>query len=95
MALAEGRSQHLSEKRKGGDRRTGGQKIGKPDDAVYSKRPGPSLSPKQRQMNASSIENEDRVIRARQRISDGFYDKDEVRRAIAEALVFVLSARRN
>jgi hypothetical protein len=34
-------------------------------------------------------------VMARQRISEGFYDRDEVRRAIAEALVFVLGARRD
>jgi hypothetical protein len=85
----------LSEDRKGGDRPTGAKKSRQPDDAAFSRKPGPSPSPKQRQMNASNIESDDRVIRARQRISDGFYDKDEVRRAIAEALVFVLSARRS
>jgi hypothetical protein len=85
----------LSENRKGGDGPTGAKKRREPDDAVFSKKAGPSPSPEQRQMNASNIENDDRVVRARQRISDGFYDKDEVRRAIAEALVFVLSTRRN
>ena len=86
----------MSEDRKGGDGPTGAKKGSEPDDAVFSKKAGPSSpSPEQRPMNASNIENDDRVTRARQRISDGFYDNDEVRRAIAEALVFVLSARRN
>ena len=85
----------MSEDRKGGERPTGAKKGGEPDDAVFSKNAGPSPSPERRKMNASSIDSDDRVIRARQRISDGFYDKDEVRRAIAEALVFVLSTRRN
>ena len=84
----------MSEDRKGRDRLTGAEDK-KPDDAVSANKTGPSPSPEQRSMNASNIESDDRVIRARQRISDGFYDKDEVRRAIAEALVFVLSARRN
>ena len=85
----------MSENRKGGDGPTGAKKGSEPGDAVFSKKAGPSPSPELRPMNASNTENDDRVIRARQRISDGFYDKDAVRRAIAEALVFVLSARRN
>ena len=86
----------MSENRKGGDGPTGAKKGSEPGDAVFSKKAGPSPSPELRPMNASNnIENDDRVTRARQRISDGFYDKDAVRRAIAEALVFVLSARRN
>ena len=56
---------------------------------------GPPTSSGHGQMNASQIESDDRVIRARQRISEGFYDRDDVRRAIAEALMFVLSARRD
>jgi hypothetical protein len=92
--VSKGRRQHLSENRKGGDGPTGAKKGSEPGDAVFSKKAGPSPSPELRPMNAS-IENDDRITRARQRISDGFYDKDTVRRAIAEALVFVLSARRN
>lgn len=84
----------MSEDRKGGNGSTGERKGRKPAGAVFSKKTGPSNSPEQRPMNASSIESDDRITKARQRISDGFYDKDEVRRAIAEALVFVLSARR-
>lgn len=85
----------MSENRKGRGRPTGADDNRKPEDAVFVKKAGPSPSSEKRPMNASNMENDDRVARARQRISDGFYDKDEVRRAIAEALVFVLSARRN
>jgi hypothetical protein len=46
-------------------------------------------------MNMSQIPKDERVARARQRISDGFYDRDEIRRAIAEALMFVLSTHRD
>ena len=85
----------MSGNRKGGEGPPGEKKSREPDDALFSKNAGPSPSPERREMNASNIESDDRVIRARQRISDGFYDKDEVRRAIAEALVFVLSTHRN
>ena len=85
----------MSEDRKGGSGRTGAKKKKGPDKAVSEKKAGQSSSLEQSTMNASNIESDDRVTRARQRISDGFYDKDEVRRAIAEALVFVLSTRRN
>ena len=55
----------------------------------------PKTSPDERSMNTQPFVSEDRIAAARQRISDGFYDCDEVRRAIAEALVFVLGARRD
>ena len=59
------------------------------------RRAGPTPSTAQRPMKTSHHEGEDRIAWARQRINEGFYDRDDVRRAIAEALVFVLSARRD
>lgn len=85
----------MSKARRDRDGITGARKGKKPDDAVSAKRAGPPPSPGQEPMNASQMECDDRIARARQKISDGFYDRDEVRRAIAEALAFVLSARRN
>jgi len=41
------------------------------------------------------MSSQEKIERAKKRIAEGFYDREEVRRAIAEALVFVLSARRD
>ena len=65
---------------------TGREVIGREDSKT---------SPNKRSMNTQPFVSEDRIAAARQRISEGFYDRDEVRRAIAEALVFVLGARRD
>lgn len=46
-------------------------------------------------MKTQPFVSEDRIAVARQKISEGYYDRDEVRRAIAEALVFVLGGRRD
>jgi hypothetical protein len=69
-----------------GRKGAGKEAIGKED---------PTTSPDKRSMNTQPFVSEDRIAAARERISEGFYDRDEVRRAIAEALVFVLGARRD
>jgi hypothetical protein len=53
------------------------------------------LSTNKRSMKTQPFVSEDRITTARQRISEGYYDRDDVRRAIAEALVFVLGSRRD
>lgn len=67
----------------------------KPIDSASANKAGPKISPESRPMNMSQIPSDDRVARARQRINDGFYDRDEVRRVIAEALMFVLGTHRD
>ena len=78
-----------------GDKTCDGRRRRKPGGAVGTGKAEQSLSHNNRTMNMQPLISEDRVVTARQRISEGFYDRDEVRRAIAEALVFVLGARRD
>ena len=90
-----GRSQRLSKAKKNKDGSAGVPGRAKPIGAVSADREGPNTSPERREMNLSQLQSDDRVARARRRISEGYYDRDEIRRAIAEALMFVLSTHRD
>jgi hypothetical protein len=91
-----GRRQGLSKiKKSRGEKGSKGLRRRGPGGAAGTEEYERSLPPDKRSKNMEPHVSEDRIVMARQRISEGFYDRDEVRRAIAEALVFVLGARRD
>jgi hypothetical protein len=91
-----GRKQGLSKIIKIGDGRTSdGRRRRRSSGAAITGKVDKTLSHDKRSMKTQPFVGEDRITAARQRISDGYYDRDEVRRVIAEALVFVLGARRD
>ncbi len=85
----------MSKPRKDRDGSTGAMGRITPIEKASASADGPRTSPERVPMDMSQTDREERIARARQRISEGYYDRDEVRRAIAEALVFMLSARRD
>jgi hypothetical protein len=90
-----GRSKHLSKAKDKREGSTGARRRVAPIDAAKASEAGPTISPERSEMDGPQMTTDDRIARARQKISEGFYDRDDVRRAIAEALMFVLSARRD
>jgi hypothetical protein len=90
-----GRSKHLSKANDKREGSTGARGRETPIDAASAKSAGPTDSPERAPMDGPQMSSDERIARARQKISEGFYDREDVRRAIAEALMFVLSARRD
>ena len=90
-----GRSQHLSKADKDTNGSTGAKRRVTRTEAASANGAGPAHFPGRERMGLPQMDRDERVARARQKITEGFYDRDEVRRAIAEALMFVLNARRD
>ncbi len=85
----------MSKAKKKREGSTGARRRVTPSEAASASNAGPTVSPERAGMDGPQMTSDDRIARARQKISEGFYDRDDVRRAIAEALMFVLSARRD
>jgi len=85
----------LSEQAKNESEARGAGEGEKPDRSSESQEPTANPLSDEKAMDAQRTDEDNKIARARKRISEGYYDRDDVRRAIAEALIFVLSVRRD